>query len=195
MEKQKKIRELQEDLRALDADIQALHATIQKQTVARDGLSTYLEYLQESDKDHHQEPSFPELQIPNSHRATPPTRSYVDENPSSTNGHSQKINVAREVREAVKETEGDIIQKQITQRLSEKFPDASINPAVVANSLAKMVEREQGIVLVERGSGSAPNVYRKVGEIASQENPPQGAGTYNDGYVESTDPEDGFMSG
>lgn len=191
VDRREKIRELQEDLRALDTDIHMLHTTMQKQIAARDGLHAYLEYLRESSKDHDQEPSFPDLRVPDLH---PPAHSHEDEKPPATNGHPRKIGVMREVREAVKEIEGEFTQREITQRLFEKYPDASINPAVVVNSLAKMVEREEGIVLWERGSGSAPNVFKKVEDVPSQDNPSQERAKDEDGYSKSNDAEDSFMS-
>jgi len=101
----------------------------------------------------HQSPSdSPEAQVP-------------PETPSNGTipGSYRRFSVIREIRDALPDLGGDITQGQVRQKLAEKFPDqvARIQPASVSSALRRLLEAGE-LELVSEGSGSDPNVYRRV---------------------------------
>lgn len=172
MENTELIRQLQQDRRKLEA-------SIQKQLEALRGLEAYLKYLGATDKGREQEPSFPGLQVPSTVRTATPPRAYGGGKPSSTDGHSEKWVLAREVQKAVLEIEAEEFkQRDITDRIIEQYPDRNVHSASVYNALSRMAAR--GEVEKRDSVGSDSVIFRKV--------------LHGNSLRETSDNEDGTMS-
>lgn len=143
----KVIQELNKARREIAAELAAIDATLEilKKRVAGDGQAPLLSEAQSSEA---VQPSI--------------TPTQEDEGPTSNGRPVRKIKLTQEVRKAIQEVEEPFTQQDITRRITEKYPDASVSPPVVSNALARMVKREEGIELIASGYGSEPNVYRRV---------------------------------
>jgi hypothetical protein len=101
-------------------------------------------------------------------RGQEPLTLGVSENESSpevaesSNGHSKKISITQEVREAVREYEGEFKTQDIVKIIKAKHPETEISPTPVSTALGRMVRRDEGIRVVREGEGWEPNIYERV---------------------------------
>lgn len=81
------------------------------------------------------------------------------------NGTLEKPFILREqVQEAVKEFRGGTFyQKDVTQRIREKFPDREVHQGSVSNTLAKLAKHGELRVVKPARGGSDPALYKEVG--------------------------------
>ena len=67
------------------------------------------------------------------------------------------------VRKAVKEQRGrTFTQRQVTRKIREGHPEATIHPASVASALSRLAKEGEIEVLKQSDGGSDPTVYREV---------------------------------
>lgn len=123
------------------------------------------------------ETSGDELQMSEIIESSPPTKpkrrslTPPESEGSSANGHSEKIAITQEVREAVQELEGEFKTQDVVERIKAKYPWAEIKPTPVSTALGRMVKRKEGIRVVREGEGWEPNIYeRYLPDPPAQEN-------------------------
>jgi hypothetical protein len=90
--------------------------------------------------------------------------SYTPENASARNGASGERFVLREqIQEVIKEFRGGAFyQKDVTERISEKYPDRKINSTSVSNTLSRLAKRGELRVVKPAHGGSDPALYKEA---------------------------------
>jgi hypothetical protein len=83
--------------------------------------------------------------------------------PGWTVSQSRKFVLKKEVRRVVKEQRGrTFTQRQVTRKLCEGHPEATIHPASVASALSRLAREGEVEVLKESNGGSDPIVYQEA---------------------------------
>ena len=83
--------------------------------------------------------------------------------PRWTVRQSRKFVLKDEVREVVKEQRGrTFTQRQVTRKIREGHPEATIHPASVASALSRLATEGEIEVLKQSDGGSDPTVYREA---------------------------------
>lgn len=99
-----------------------------------------------------------------------PTRKTVQANRRLS---MKRIRITQEIRKAIAAIEGTFSQQDLTDMIEGKYPGLEINRGSVSNAISRIVERGERIdgyriELAQKGSGSAPHLYRKVKDEPSE---------------------------
>ncbi|MGF1472139.1 MAG: hypothetical protein ACFB50_10415 [Rubrobacteraceae bacterium] len=128
--------------------------------------------INKSDEEHNEERLFSEFRDSHISRSSAVSSSR-EPSPEKADGHSRRIRITEEVREALSKIRGEFTKQDVLDLIAEKHPNTEVHGGSVSNALARMVKREEGVEVVEEGYGSAPNIYRKIDVPSPQREPVQ----------------------
>ena len=90
--------------------------------------------------------------------------------PSERNGTVERFSLRREIEKMIPElgAQGDITQGEVRKRLEKQFPDHHdfMRAASVSSTLRRLANAGD-LVLVSKGTGSEPNIYRLPEHVSS----------------------------